>query len=205
MYLLDQAIPRGVDPFLAMKKMLLPFHWLASELEFALIFVDHTRKASAEDTDSFTALYGSQAKRAIAYTLMMISREGEELTIETQSRGAGEHTLLFTCHEDLTTGVITWMFNGADNGILSGSRQQLVLQAFANAREAGVLELGPRDVIDYAELQQSAKTYNNVRQALFKLRRKKVLTQTKSGLFMVTDPAILPQPTPVDDDSGVCV
>src|SRR5262249_4553342 len=49
MYLLDQPIPRGVDPFVAMKNMLLPFHWLASEHKFALVFVDHTRKASTQD------------------------------------------------------------------------------------------------------------------------------------------------------------
>ena len=29
MYVLDQPIPRGVDPFVAMRHMLLPFQWLA--------------------------------------------------------------------------------------------------------------------------------------------------------------------------------
>jgi len=203
MYLLDQTIPRGMDPFLAMKRMLLPFHWLASELKFALVFVDHTRKASVQDPDVFTTLYGSQAKQAVAYTLIMVSREGDELTLDTKGRGAGEHKFLFTCKQAQTTQTITWTFGGADNTILSGSRQQLVLQAFANARAAGVFELGPRDVIDYAELQQSTTIYNNIRQALFKLRRKQVLHQMKSGLFAVANPDILPQPTPVDDDPGV--
>jgi hypothetical protein len=112
---------------------------------------------------------------------------------------------LFTCTQDANTEVVTWAFGGADQGMLSGSRQKTVLQAFANARDASVYELGPRDVIDYAELGQSASAYNNIRQALFKLRRKRVLIRTKSGLFAVADPSILPQPTPPDDDPGVTI
>jgi hypothetical protein len=205
MYVLDQPIPRGVDPFVAMKKMLLPFQWLASELAFALLFVDHTRKASVQDVDAFSTLYGTQAKQALAMTLMMVAREGDELTIKTKGRGAGDHTFLFTCTQDANTEHITWTFGGADHGMLPGSRQKVVLQAFANARDAGKVELGPRDVIDYAELEHSANAYNNIRQALFKLRRKRVLKQMKSGLFVVADPSILPQPTPPDDDPGVTI
>jgi hypothetical protein len=136
---------------------------------------------------------------------MMVSREGDELTLDTKGRGAGEHTLLFTCTQDPTTATIHWTFGGADATLLSGTRQHLVLQAFANARQVGVLELSPRDVIDYAELQQTAKNYNNIRQALFKMRRKQVLGQTKSGLFFVTTPSILPDPTPADLDLGVVI
>ena len=210
MYLLDQPIPRGVDPFLAMKRMLLPLHWLASELQFALVCIDHTRKASAQDPDIFTTLYGSQGKQAIAYTLIMVSSTdagpgAAELTLETKGRGVDQHKFLFTCTQDKTTAVITWTFGGADHALLSGSRQRLVLQAFANAREAGVYELGARDVVDYAELQQSPATYNNMRQALFQMRRKKILTQMKSGLFAVLDPSTLPSPTPADDDAGIAV
>jgi hypothetical protein len=205
MYLLDQPIPRGIDPFLAIKRMLLPLHWLASELQFALVCIDHTRKASLQDPDIFTTLYGSQVKQAIAYTLIMVSREDDELTLETKSRGAGEHTFLFTCHQEQTSKVITWTFRGADQMILSGTRQRLVLQAFANARAVGVYELGARDVVDYAELKQTPSHYNNMRQALFQMRRKQLLTQLKSGLFMVVDPSNLPSPAPADDPGGVQV
>ena len=74
-----------------------------------------------------------------------------------------------------------------------------MLQAFANARAAGVYELGARDVVDYAELKQTPATYNNLRQALFQMRRKNILAQMKSGLFAVVNPGQLPDPTPPDD------
>jgi hypothetical protein len=203
MYLLDQTIPRGVDPFLAMKRMLLPFHWLASELGFACVFVDHTRKASAQDPDSFTTLYGSQAKQAIAYTLIMVSREGDEIILETKGRGAGEHRFLFTCQQDPTTKEITWLFGGADNAMVSGSRQRLVLRAFARARVKGEFELGARDVVDFAELKQTPANYNNTRQVLFQLYRKGLLQRTQKGLFIVIDPSSLPSVD--DDDNGVSI
>ena len=205
MYVLDQPIPRGVDPFVAMRHMLLPFQWLASQEQFALVFVDHTRKPSVQDVDVFSTLYGTHAKQALAMTLMMVSKEGDEVKIETKGRGAGDHKYLFMCTQHDTTEVITWTFGGADQGMLPGARQKMVLQAFANARSAGTHELGPRDVIDYAELQQSAGTYNNIRQALFQMRRKGVVAHLKSGLFTIVDASVLPDPTPVDDDPGVII
>jgi hypothetical protein len=205
MYLLDEPIPRGVDPFLAMKRMLLPLHWLASEMQFALVCIDHTRKASAHDLDIFTTLYGSQGKQAIAYTLIMVSRDDDEVTLETKGRGTDEHKFLFSCHQDKHTSVITWAFHGADQAIFSGARQHLVLQAFANARADGVYELGAREVVDYAELTQTPAHYNNMRQALFQMRRKHILTRMKSGLFTIIDPNQLPAPTPPDTDPGVSI
>jgi hypothetical protein len=123
--------------------------------------------------------------------------------IETKGRGVGDHKYLFMCTQHATTEVITWTFGGADQGMLSGARQRMVLQAFANARSAGVYELSPKDVIDYAELQQSTNTYNNIRQALFQMRRKGIVAHLKSGLFTIVDLSKLPDPTPIDDDPGV--
>ena len=156
--------------------------------KFALIFVDHTRKASVQDVDVFSTLYGTQAKQALAMTLMMVSKEGDEVRLETKGRGIGEHKYLFMCTQQ-DHGSDYLGFRGADQGILSGSRQKVVLQAFANARSDGVYELGPKDMMDYAELEQTPVPTTISARRCFKCAANRFLSASKVGCSRLLTPA----------------
>jgi hypothetical protein len=153
MYVYDLAIPRGKDPFQAMQQALLPFRQLAIEQHFALLFVDHRRKSSQHDLDIFETLYGSRAKEAIADALLMVERDDHDIRISTKGRRIDQHVFHFSFQYHETDHTFAWSFTGIDTAVLSGTRQRMILQAFANAHAAGQVELDARGVIDFAEDQ----------------------------------------------------
>ena len=207
MYVLDQPdSPWGRPVCGDAKDACCPFSgWRVNSHLPSSLWIIRRKASVARRRCLLDALWQRRPSKPLAYTLMMVAREDDELTIETKGRGAGDHTFLFTCTQDEHTEIITWTFGGADQGMLSGSRQKVVLQAFANARRTGTrnLDRGMSSIMRNSNTAPTPITISG--KPCLNCGAKRVLKQTQSGLFTVVDASILPDPTPPDDDPGVTI
>ena len=93
-------------------------------------------------------------------TLMMVSREGDEVTIETKGRGVAIINISLSVPKMRPRRLLPGPL-GRGSGHVLGLATENRVAGVCECAGAGVYELGPRDVIDYAELQQMPATYNN--------------------------------------------
>lgn len=184
------------DQFREVKDALLPFRQMAIELGFSLVFVDHRRKENKDDVDIFQTLYGSQAKQAIADSLIMVEKHETEVTLHCKGRAIKPQKLHFTFQDKEEGTTFEWAFVGQGESHASGTLQQKIIQAFVDAEAKNQRALSIRDVLDYADMLHTTSNLNSVRQTMFKMYKRGGLLKTDMGLFARAHD---------DDDRGVIV
>ena len=162
---------KGGDQFTEVIEMLLPLRALGKDYHCAVLGVDHRRKKSADDVDIFETTYGSNAKIAVADSLLMIVRDQGEITIHARVRKAVDQTLTLGLTFD-EHGCAHWEFKGAVDGLLGADtygecRVKVCALLAGQAGRAFSLE----DIILELGWVDSKQTRNQIKQALFRAEK----------------------------------
>ena len=79
----------GGDQFQTLRKWLLPLRYLGKQYHTAIVGVEHRRKQSKDDISIIETIHGSNAKIAIADSLLVIVRDQTEVTMHADSPQTG--------------------------------------------------------------------------------------------------------------------
>jgi putative DNA primase/helicase len=176
-------VKKGGDQFSEVREMLLPLRWLGKEHHCAILGIDHRRKKSAEDVDIFETTYGSNAKLAIADSLLMIVREDKEITVHARVRKGGDQTLTLA-FEFAEDGTAQWTWKGSTDGITEqGMYGELRIKVY-DALSSCQLPMSLSDLamaLDYADTREVKE---RIRQVLFRGIKSKEVTKTSRGLYL---------------------
>jgi Bifunctional DNA primase/polymerase, N-terminal/AAA domain len=177
------ATRKGTDQFSEVKELLLPLRWLAKERRFTLLAIDHRRKKSAEDVDIFETTYGSNAKPAIADSMLMVIREGTEVTIHARVRKAQEQTMTLGFSFD-DSGKARWEWKGAVDGLLvQGNLGELrfkLLKTLADFQEP----MTAGDLIAALNLPESKTLRHNIDSILSRCVVMKEVARPSRGKYL---------------------
>lgn len=171
------------DQFPEVREMLLPLRTLGREHHIGIIGVDHRRKKSNEDVDVFETIYGSNAKIAIADSLLMIVRDNKEVTIHARVRRGADQTLSLNFEFD-ESGAAHWDWKGASDGLISqGTYGDLRQQV------TGILSLNPRpwpiaDLLSELDMPDTKATRNSLYQILYRMQKSNEVQKTTRGLYV---------------------
>jgi RecA-family ATPase len=174
---------KGVDQFGEVKNMLLPLRWLGKEHHCTILGIDHRRKKSADDVDIFETTYGSNAKPAIADSMLMVIREAEEVTLHARVRKAADQTLTlaFTFDEE---GRAHWEWKGAVDGLLGqgkyGELRFKVLEALSGYGGP----MSTSDILAALDIPESIQMKANLRKVLWRAERDGEVQKTKRGSYV---------------------
>jgi hypothetical protein len=176
-------VKKGGDQFQEVREMLLPLRWLGKEHHCSLLAIDHRRKKSADDVDIFETTYGSNAKIAIADSLLMVVRDDKEVTIHARVRKGMDQTL--TLGFDFSSdGMATWTWRGATNGIVSegsyGDLRTRILQLLRTLRTPLTVET----ILLELEIPTSAQTRDSVKKILYRAEKAGEVEKTTRGSFI---------------------
>lgn len=181
-YLYD-APKKGGDQFGEVKDMLLPLRWLGKTYHCAILGVDHRRKKSTEDVDIFETTYGSNAKIAVADSLLMIVREDHDITLHARVRKSEDKTLNLQ-FEFASDGTARWLWKGASNGIVNaGSYGELrvkVLEALQILKTPSSIT----DVIFACELSDTREIRQAVYKVLFRAQKSDEVEKTSKNKYI---------------------
>lgn len=184
-YLYPSSKKNG-DQFAEVREMLLPLRTMGRQHHIGIIGVDHRRKKSNDDIDVFETLYGSNAKIAIADSLMLIVRDDKEITIHCKLRRGADQTLTLGFSFD-TQGAAHWEFRGSSDGLVTQGQYGDLRQ-----RMCTLLSTQPKpwtilDMLMELQIPDSKATRNNLYQILFRLQKSGEVQKTTRGLYVWMD------------------
>jgi hypothetical protein len=195
-YVYDPPHGKTTDSFREAKDMLLPLRQLARELHFALLFVDHRRKQSKDDMDVFQTLYGSVAKYAVADSLIMVVKRGDETTLHCRGRKIKDQVL--TCDFHFTEdNLAVWAVHSAQDPMSAETLRGKILNAFKAAENLTKRRVFSVDaVFEFMELEATKHHKDMVRQSIFRMYKVGLLQRNERGLFFLAGD---------DDSQGVII
>ncbi len=175
---------KGGDQFAEVKDMLLPLRGLGKVYHCAVLGVDHRRKKSVDDVDIFETTYGSNAKIAVADSLLMIVRDQGEITIHARVRKASDQTLTLSLTFD-NAGCAHWEFKGAVDGLLGGEnygevRTKVCAMLAGRAGQSFSLE----EIILELNWVDSKQTRSQLKQALYRAKKAHEVTTTGQNKYV---------------------
>src|SRR4029077_7463641 len=158
---------KGSDQFGEVKDMLLPLRWLGKEHHCSILGVDHRRKKSTEDVDIFETTYGSNAKIAVADSILMIVREDKEVTVHARVRKAEDQTLtlLFGFAAD---GTARWTWKGSTVGLLQTGNYGDLRVKTLSALSGSSMPMSVEDLLFALNIPLSQQTRNAMKQVLWR-------------------------------------
>jgi hypothetical protein len=163
--------------------MLLPLRWLGKEHHLTILGVDHRRKESSDDVDIFESTYGSNAKLAVADSIIMIVRDAQEITLHTKVRKAEEQTISLTLTFD-KRGAATWGWKGAVGGLVShgqyGDLRQRVIEALSGFQQP----MSIPDLLAALQMPDSKALRNQLYQILFRAQKSGEVQKTTRGQYV---------------------
>ena len=180
---LYSPVKKSGDQFQEVRDMLLPLRWLGKTYHCAILGIDHRRKKSADDVDIFETTYGSNAKLAIADSLLMIVRDEKEITVHARVRKAMDQTLtlLFEFAQD---GTARWHWKGATNGIVSqgnyGDLRTRALEVLTTLRIPMTLD----DLLLHLNIPESAQTRSALKQVMYRATKSGEVQKTTRGHYV---------------------
>jgi hypothetical protein len=181
-YLYD-APKKGGDQFGEVKDMLLPLRWLGKTYHCAVLGVDHRRKKSAEDVDIFETTYGSNAKIAVADSLLMVVRDDHEVTVHARVRKGEDKTLSLT-FEFASDGTARWLWKGSSDGIINaGSYGELrvkVLEVLQTLKTP----TGIGDLVAACEVTDTREIRKAIYQVLFRAQKAGEVEKTSKNKYV---------------------
>lgn len=174
---------KGSDQFAEIKQMLLPLRWLGKMHHCAILGVDHRRKKNADDVDIFETQYGSNAKTAIADSLIMIVRDDTEVTIHARVRKAGDQTITlgFEFAQDSTA---QWTWKGAVGGLVGQGQYGDLRQKVLNALSGSTIPLSVQDILAGLNMPDSRQTRQTVYTILFRAQKSHEVQKTTRGQYV---------------------
>lgn len=180
---LYSPVKKSGDQFQEVRDMLLPLRWLGKQHHCAIVGIDHRRKKSADDVDIFETTYGSNAKLAIADSLLMIVRDDAEITIHARVRKAMDQTLtlLFEFAKD---GTARWHWKGATNGIVSQGNYGGLRTDVLALLERLKAPMNVKEILAYLNIPESAQTRNTLFQVLFRATKAGEVEKTTTGRYV---------------------
>jgi hypothetical protein len=182
-YLYPQSKNSG-DQFAEVRTRLLPLRSLGREHHIGILGIDHRRKKSTEDIDVFETLYGSQAKIAIADSLLLIVRDNEEITVHVRARRGADQTLTLGFSFDCN-GVAHWEWKESFDGLGGphgqyGDLRKEVLAGLAIAPGAMTIP----DIVAALDLPDSREIKGNLRVILHRCVQNGELKKTTRGKYI---------------------
>jgi hypothetical protein len=183
-YVYDPKLVKQGDSLREAKEMLYPLRQLARKLHFALIFVDHRRKQSKDDADVFQTLYGSVGKYALADSLIMIVRRGDEVTLHCRGRKIKDQVI--TCELVFADGHAYWKVSAANEALSNAGLRQKILDAFKDAeRLTNKRAFALGEIMDYAEIEQSPRMKETCRLTMFRMCKEGLLIKGDRNQFLL--------------------
>ena len=176
-------VKKGADQFTEVRDMLLPLRWLGKGNDCVILGIDHRRKKSADDVDIFESTYGSNAKLAIADSILMIVREEQEVTLHARVRKGQDQTLTMR-FEFAADGTARWLWQGSTDGIVStgnyGDLRQKIMGALAAVR----FPMSVADILVALGIPENAQTRDAVKKTLFRALKMKEVERTARGHYL---------------------
>jgi hypothetical protein len=176
-------IKKAGDQFSEVKDMLLPLRWLGKTYHTTILAVDHRRKKSAEDVDIIETTYGSNAKIAVADSILVIVRDDKEITIHARVRKASDQTLTldFVFEPD---GTAHWTWKGSTTGLLqTGQYGDLRTKTLATLATTP-FPMSVEDVLLALNIPVSQQTRNSVKQILWRALKAQEVQKTTRGQYV---------------------
>ena len=171
------------DQFTEVRTMLLPLRTMARTYHFSVIGVDHRRKKAADDVDIFETLYGSNAKIAIADSLLLIVRDDKEITIHAKVRKGADQTLTLDFQFD-SDGAAHWTWKGSSDGLTSqgqyGDLRQKILMVLAQLKRP----LSIREILMECDIPDSRAMRKAIDSALYRAQKAGEVQKTDRGHYV---------------------
>lgn len=173
---------RNGDQFTEVRQMLLPLRWLGKTYHCAIVGLDHRRKKSSEDVDIFETLHGSQAKIAVADSLLLIQRDGVDITVGVRGRRGVEQSislaLLFA-----DDGTARWQWKGSSEGVGQenyGEMRRKVLEVMEATRTQFTVE----ELVFGLGLPDTKPIRDQLKKILYRSVESGELVKTARGKFI---------------------
>jgi hypothetical protein len=162
--------------------LLWPLADLVASKGVALFAPEHMRKRSKDDVHISDMLAGSWVKSAVVHGLLMMQRQGDELTMTTVMRDCKcqELSLSLTFDED---GFVQWGYAGATAHIQDlqhGTLKPRVLEELKTRRTPMTL----RDLLDALGETVTDRLRDRVKHVLYRAEKDGTVVQTKRGEFL---------------------
>lgn len=178
-YLYSMSRQAHGDLFAETRSMLFPLRWLGKEHHCAIVALDHRRKRSRDDVNVFDTLHGSNAKQAVADTIIMVDRDDTELTMEALVRRGRDatHTLTMEYKDGRC-----WLTHTGEATPPSsyGEFRQLVYTALRNFG----IPVTIKELLEDLELPDTRQVYQKVHRVCLRGVKNKDLEKTTRGAFV---------------------
>jgi hypothetical protein len=161
----------GGDQFQTLRHWLLPLRYLGKRYHTAIVGVEHRRKQSKDDISIVETIHGSNAKIAIADSLLVIVREQTEVTLHATVRKGSDQTisLEFTFDQD---GAAHWTWKGSTEGLLQiGTHSDMRLRISQLLGSNPLSSYGIADIVSHLQLDQTPQTHNMMKQLLYRMEK----------------------------------
>src|SRR5262249_19835375 len=158
------ASKRGGDQFDQIRQWLLPLRSLGRQYRSVILGVEHRRKQSKDDVDIFETIRASTAKLAVADGMLVIVREGEEVTLHAGVGKGRDQTISLGLTFD-ADGAAHWAFKGSTDGLLgaySETRLKVSQMLGGSPRSSYTIP----DLLAQLQMPNTPTTHNMLRQLL---------------------------------------
>lgn len=145
--------------------LLWPLAEMAAKAKVAIVAPEHMRKRSKEDVSVVDQLAGSHIKAAVVHALLMLTRQGDDIVIETTMRDAPSQELALTLTFDAGQHCVYWGYKGS-NQTLGDSRREGVKRQVYDILKSRGYPMNVADIISECGLLNTEQVKSNVRQIL---------------------------------------
>ena len=169
-YLYPQA-KHGGDQFQTLRHWLLPLRYLGKRYHTAIVGVEHRRKQSKDDISIVETIHGSNAKIAIADSLLVIVRDQTDVTMHATVRKGSDQTisLEFTFDQD---GAAHWTWKGSTEGLLqTGTHSDMRIRVSQYLGASPLSSFTIPDIVSQLHLAQTPQTQNMIQQLLYRMEK----------------------------------
>jgi hypothetical protein len=181
-YLYPQA-KHGGDQFQTLRHWLLPLRYLGKRYHTALVGVEHRRKQSKDDISIVETIHGSNAKIAIADSLLVIVRDQTDVTMHATVRKGSDQTisLEFTFDQD---GAAHWTWKGSTEGLLQmGTHSDMRIRVSQYLGASPLSSFTIPDIVSHLHLAQTPQTQNMIQQLLYRMEKDGEVMKVSRGHY----------------------
>jgi hypothetical protein len=165
------ASKHGGDQFQAIRQWLFPLRQLGKRYHTSIVGVEHRRKQSKDDISIIETIHGSNAKLAIADSLLVIVRDQSDVTMHAEVRRGGDQTISLEFTFDQQGGA-HWKWLGATDGLLqTGSHSDMRIRISQLLGSNPLSSYTIADISSHLQLGQTPQTHNIIKQLLLRMEK----------------------------------
>jgi hypothetical protein len=174
----------GGDQFDTLRQWLLPLRYLGKRTHTAIVGVEHRRKQSKDDISIVETIRGSNAKVAVADSLIVIVRDLDDVTMHATVRKGSDQTISlgFSFDKD---GAAHWTWKGSTEGLLqTGTHSDMRIRVSqllgGNPQSAYTIP----DILSQLKEDVNPAMHNLMRQLLHRMEKAGEVTKQGRGAYV---------------------